>query len=914
MPTTAPPTPLADLRFGRFELRPREHRLLADGEPVPLGGRAFDLLLALVQRPGQLVTRNELIEQVWPGRVVEENNLSVQVNALRKALGGDWLVTVPGRGYRFVVPLAPAGAAAIPAATPTATPTATSTTPSTTPSATQASPGAAATPASVTPATPRTNLPTLQPLLIGRSDDLAALGTLIDQHRLVTVVGAGGMGKTRLAQALMQMRANAYPHGVCWVELGNVTAADALPVAVAAALGLQSTPGDAPAQLAHLARSVAGLQMLIALDNAEHLLEPTAHLAQALLDAEPGLRLVATSQAPLRLAQERVFRLGPMAVPQGPLPSQQAQAFGAVALFCERAAAADHRFQLADADVPLVIELCRHLDGVALAIELAAARAPALGLAQLLAALSDRLRLFNTNRDRLAPARQQNLRAALAWSVGLLAPVEQQLFRRLAVVAGSASLTLVQHLGTLVHRPTEGQAEGQTEDQAQSLAAPDPWAIVDALDQLIQRSLVEVVQADGPLPPRYRLLESPRALALEQLAATGEEAALRLHHAHGVLAEFNAARAALHAGQIGLQDWRRLGEIEMDNARAALAHVSQALKGQPGMPALELALASAMIPAALNAERLALSDRCEQLIAAATVGEAAAPPLDPAIVYAAWREISMALANMRPTRSLAAAWQALALARQLDAAQPDRYALHHALCATAHMLVDEDAPAAEQLLQEALALADPQWPPYRQLQALRVQASIAVATGRAPEALRLYRRMLDVGRAAGDPGLTVQVNIANAELVAGDAAAAVASGTQVVALARGMRNENLLVFARVNLAAAHLMLGQTGPARQLLQEAIPSAMRAPLHAWCIDYLAELAALEGRLDAAAKLVGVAAARYEAEEEQRQVNEQRAHERTLGLLRAAWDPGRVEAGIEAGRGMADAEVARLGLDAA
>lgn len=893
---TKPPLPAEGLRFGRFELRPQEYRLLADGEPVPLGGRAFELLLALAQRPGQLVTRNELIERVWPGRVVEENNLSVQVTALRKALGGDWLVTVPGRGYRFVAPLVPAAPTATSPAPQSAGPVATP---------------AAATTAVPTPATHRTNLPTLQPLLIGRSDDLAALGTLIDQHRLVTVVGAGGMGKTRLAQALMQMRANAYPHGVCWVELGNVTTPEGLPVAVAAALGLQSTPGDAPAQLAHLAKSVAGLQMLIALDNAEHLLEAVAHLAQALLDAEPGLRLVATSQAPLRLAHERVFRLGPMAVPQGPLPAQQAQAFGAVALFCERAAAADHRFQLADADVPTVIELCRHLDGVALTIELAAARAPALGLAQLLAALSDRLRIFNTNRDRLAPARQQNLRAALAWSFGLLAPVEQQLFRRLAVVAGSASLTLVQHLGTMADSRSETQSDSPSEARTASHPAPDTWAVVDALDQLIQRSLVEVVHADGPLPPRYRLLESPRALALEQLAATGEEAALRLRHAHGVLAEFNAARAALHAGQIGLQDYRRLGEIEMDNARAARAHISQNLKGQPGMPALELALASAMMPAALNAERLALADRCEQLIAAATHNtndktDAGLPPLDPAIVYAAWREISVALANMRPTRSLAAAWQALALARQLDAAQPDRYALHHALCATAHMLVDEDAPAADQLLQEALALADANWPPYRQLQALRVQASIFSATDRAPEALRLYRRMLEVGRAAGDPGLTVQVNIANAELVAGDAAAAVASGTQVVAMARNMRNENLLVFARVNLAAAHLMLGQTGPARQLLQEAIPSAMRAPLHAWCIDYLAELAALEGRLEAAAKLVGVAAARYEAEEEQRQVNEQRAHERTLGVLRGDWD-----AAIEEGRAMADAEVVRLSL---
>jgi DNA-binding winged helix-turn-helix (wHTH) protein len=156
------PTPPTDvLRFGRFELRVREHQLLADGEPVALGGRAFDLLLVLTQRAGQLVTRNELIELVWPGRFVEENNLSVQINALRKVLGGEWLVTVPGRGYRFVAP----------PRTPAA----------------DAEPEPAA--------LPRTNLPTLQPLLIGRSDDLAALGTLIDQHRLVTVVGAGAWAR-----------------------------------------------------------------------------------------------------------------------------------------------------------------------------------------------------------------------------------------------------------------------------------------------------------------------------------------------------------------------------------------------------------------------------------------------------------------------------------------------------------------------------------------------------------------------------------------------------------------------------------------------------------------------------------------------------------------------------------------------
>ena len=928
MSPNTPPPPLVQgppgapclpcLRFGRFELRPQEHRLLADGAPVALGGRAFDLLMALAQRPGQLVTRNELIEQVWPGRVVEENNLSVQVNALRKALGGDWLVTVPGRGYRFVAPIvaptAPAGFAPG----------------STTPPVDDAPTAAAMAQAGPVAASPRTNLPTQQPLLIGRSDDLAALNTLIDQHRLVTVVGAGGMGKTRLAQALMQMRANAYPQGVCWVELGHVTTPEALPLAVATALGLQSQPGDAAAQLAHLAKSVAGLRMLVALDNAEHLLDPVAQLAQALLDAEPGLRLLATSQAPLRLAQERVFRLGPLAVPQGPLSALQAQAFGAVALFCERALAADHRFRLADADVPAVITLCQRLDGVALAIELAAARAPALGPAQLLAALSDRLRVFNTNRDRLAPARQQNLRAALAWSVGLLAPVEQQLFRRLAVVAGSASLTLVQHLGTLVHptpdapsAPAHGGSARPDPGAAFTGACgavPDPWAIVDALDQLIQRSLVEVVQGEGPHPPRYRLLESPRALALEQLAASGEEAALRLRHARGVLAELHASYDALQAGLLGLQDWRRQGELEMDNARAALAFVDQASASatdasqSPDLHNLELALATAMMPAALNAERLALADRCEQLIVASVAasflggaGAADEPLLDPATVYAAWREISVSLANMRPQRSLAAAREALALARDLDAKQPDRYALYNALCATAHMLVEEDdAAPAERLLQEALALEDPQWPPVRRLPALRVQASIATARGQKEASLRLYRHLLELGQAAGDPGLFTQLNLANAELIAGDATAAVASGRRVVALARGLRNENLMVFARFNLAAAHLMLDQTIEAREQLQEALPSALRAPLHAWCIGYLAELAALEGRLEAAARLLGATQARYEAEGDQRQVNEQRAFDRTLELLQGEWN-----AAVEAGRAMSDADVVRLGL---
>ena len=191
---------------GRFELIAASRELLDHGSPVALGGRAFDLLLALAERRDRVVPRGELIDAVWPGRVVEENNLSVQVNALRRALSSDVLVTVPGRGYRFAAPLAQD----LPATAP--------------------------------PPPSRTHLPVAQPLLIGRGEDLAACATLIEQHRLLTLVGPGGIGKTRLAQALLALRAGSAADGVCWVELAPLGAQGSLPGAVATALGLQPAP------------------------------------------------------------------------------------------------------------------------------------------------------------------------------------------------------------------------------------------------------------------------------------------------------------------------------------------------------------------------------------------------------------------------------------------------------------------------------------------------------------------------------------------------------------------------------------------------------------------------------------------------------------------------------------------------
>jgi predicted ATPase/DNA-binding winged helix-turn-helix (wHTH) protein len=827
--------------FGRFELRPKAMRLCADGHPVPLGGRAFDLLLALVRRADRVVPRHELIDAVWPDRVVEENNLSVQINALRKALGTEYLHTVPGRGYRFLAPVQDGAAAA-------------------------SLPQAAAAPDAA-----RTHLSAQQPLLIGRSEDLAALGTLMQQHRLVTLVGPGGIGKTRLAQALLHLQAGSYAQGVCWVSLAEVADAASLTGAVATALGVR--PVDAQPQ--SLARALGSMQMLLALDNAEHLVDAVAHLVQTLLEAASKLRLLVTSQAPLRLGEERVMRLPPLAIPQAPLPALQAQAFGAVALFAERAQAAEGRFVLTDDQVPRVINLCRSLDGLPLAIELAAARVSLLGLGALVDALPARLKVLTGNRNRGAPSRQQTLRAAVQWSHDLLQPREQRLFRRLGAVVGSAPLSLVQAVG--VDPADDGAAE--------------PWDLLDALDELVQRSLAEVnlsVRGDGPGvsdlsdEPRYRLLESPRALAREALATSGEAAAVAERHARAVLLRLDGAHEAMESGRLGVQSWRRCVEDELDNAREALQHFQRV-----GDLRRQLRLASVLLvgfPVALQAERVALAEQVQALLAAES---------DHDVRRRAWLGVALAQQAARPAAACQAAGRALEEARALAAAagggalsEGCRWHLVQTLCAVAGVVVDEEhAARAQPLLDEALSLQDQQWPAVRLRVTARLRASIAAARGQAEAARAGYAEMLHLCRSAGDDSLVAMINLADIELWAGDLPAALAMSRQVVAALEGRRDEYQLAVARLVLAAAYLAGQEPDQARPLLALTCDAATRFERLSWWCDYGAQLAALQGRCEAAALLLGAADARYAAGREARQVNEARARDHVVALCTGA-----------------------------
>jgi predicted ATPase/DNA-binding winged helix-turn-helix (wHTH) protein len=501
-------------RFGRIEVRAAERQLLVGGEPAKLGARAFDLLLALVERRERVVSKNELLDLVWPGLVVEENNLQVHISTLRKLLGPAVIATIPGRGYRFTQ--APDGsAAAEPAALPV--------------------PSAAASAAGV----PAEALP----LLLGREDELGALRTLVVAHRVVTVAGAGGIGKTTLARALAYRIGDAFGDGVCLVELAPVSDASSVATTVATALQVKlgnQFPIDA------IAQALGARRMLIVLDNCEHLLQAVAELIEALRSGTLGVHWLATSQEPLKLVGEQVFRLGALALPAEETVDVARRA-GAVALFEERARAADPRFTLTEDNVAATIDICRHLDGIALAIELAAARVPLLGVEGLRRRLGERLRVL-TSGPRLALPRHQTLRAALEWSHGLLTPAQQAVFRRLGVFAGSFAL-----------------------DAAQQVAgddAIDGWEVLDELGALVDKSLV-MAEPDLDGEPRYRLLETMRQYALDRLGAAGDGDATRTRHLDAFVALAEQAKAELIGSQQG--QWMRRLDLDHENMLAAHA-------------------------------------------------------------------------------------------------------------------------------------------------------------------------------------------------------------------------------------------------------------------------------------------------------------------------------------------------------
>ncbi len=446
-------------------------RLLLHGDqPVRLGSRALEILIALVERPGELVGKNELMARVWPRTFVEDGNLKVQVAGLRRALGdrrgsNRYLATIPGQGYRFVAPVVRTG---------------------------EPSPAPRA-------AAPRMhNLPAPVTRVIDRSDRVGALPAQLLRCRFITIVGPGGIGKSTVALAVAEGLIEGYDHGVRFVDLAQIR--DPLQVlgALVDALGLEIRSDD---PIPELIAPLQGKAMLLVLDNCEHVIETTAPLAARILRGAPGVQILATSREPLRAEGEHVHRLPPLQTPRTSVGLTAAEALGfpAVQLFVERAAATSCAFELDDRDAPIVADICRKLDGIPLAIELAAGRVEAFGLRGLAAHLDDPLQLLTGGR-RLALPRHRTMRAALDWGHDLLPERERAVLRRLAIFAGSFTLEAA---SAVAASPEIADAE-----------------VVVCAANLVAKSLTAAEV--GGRAPCYRLLETTRAYALEKLADSGE--------------------------------------------------------------------------------------------------------------------------------------------------------------------------------------------------------------------------------------------------------------------------------------------------------------------------------------------------------------------------------------------------------
>ncbi|CUU19649.1 helix-turn-helix transcriptional regulator [Bradyrhizobium barranii] len=466
-------------RFGPFELNVSERSLSKAGQILPLGGRAYDILIALLENAGEVVPKSELIARVWPDVTVEEGSLRVHLSALRKTLGdgqfGDkYIANIQGRGYRFIAPVTP-----LPAALDSG----------------NASSGLS-------------SLPPALGRMVGRSKVVLEIQRLLQtDQRLTTILGAGGIGKTTVALSVGHAALADFSGAVFFVDLSTVTDNEQVIGAVASAVGLVPQPADPKEALLNF---LSARKALIVLDSCEHLIERSAEIVDYIVRNTPAVYILATSRETLRVPGERVFRLCPLdCPPEQPQPTaSEVLAYPAARLFAERVSARRGSFSLSDDEAPMVAEICRKLDGIALAIELAAGRAAVFGVGNTVARLGSRIDLLKFGR-RTANPRHQTLKATLDWSHDHLSEAERIVLRRVAIFIGPFSLEAA---------CTVAEQEGTDRSEIEGTIA-----------NLVNKSLIVAWPSYRQM--LYRLLDTTRSYALEKLAASGEHNSMAARHA-----------------------------------------------------------------------------------------------------------------------------------------------------------------------------------------------------------------------------------------------------------------------------------------------------------------------------------------------------------------------------------------------
>jgi len=521
-----------------WEIDASRRELRLRGAPVPVGSRAFEVLETLVKSAGQLITKDDLMERVWPGAIVEENTLQVHIYAIRKALGadrtllrthsrrgyrllGDWIAREQGAGARRYDP-----APAQPALRPL-----------------------------------QTNLPVAVSELIGRAAVLQHLTDLLSAYRVVTLTGTGGIGKTRLALEAARFLLPIYANAVFWVELASLSDGNLQASAIARVLGLEIQENARSLRL--LAQAVGNRRLLLVIDNCEHLIDHTANATENIIRLCPGVSVLATSREPLRIEGECIYRMLPLDVPAA---GKRALDSSAIQLFIARMTEQPSEVR-PDDRLEAIAAICRRLDGIPLAIEFAAARAAAIGVEQVLSHLDNRFALLTSGR-RTALPRHQTLRAAFDWSYELLPEPERRLLRRLSVFPAGFTLEAA---GAIMRGVDSGAS-----------------AVIAGIANLVAKSLL--ASHDSAPDGRWRYLETIRAYALEELAGSGEGGEVARRHAEHYRDLLDGAEAQWES--LPMAQLRANYGWQIDNVRAAIGWAFS----PDGDALLGVALTTAAIP------------------------------------------------------------------------------------------------------------------------------------------------------------------------------------------------------------------------------------------------------------------------------------------------------------------------------
>jgi predicted ATPase/DNA-binding SARP family transcriptional activator len=695
------------------------------------------------------------------------------------------------------------------------------------------------------------NLPAQPTALIGRGAEIARIEKTLPDHRLLTLTGEGGIGKTRLALEIGTRALASYRDGVWLVDLAPLSDPDLVPSAVATALGVDIGGSGDPCAV--LARRVRSSELLIVLDNCEHVIAAAAHLAETLLGGAAKVRVLATSREPLDVAGEEVFRLRLLSLPpEGTSRAEDVLASDAVQLFVERARSDGAGFMLDDRNAAAAAEICRRLDGIPLALELVASRVPALGIDVLADRLAARFSVLTFGR-RGGDPRHRTLQATLDWSYGLLSEADQTVLRCLAIFAGGCTLEA---------------AEAVVQE-----AGITAIAVVGHLASLVAKSLLRLDAAEDQV--RYRLLEITRAHVLEKLEE-GEKQDLQRRHAAFFCALMS--RADAEHDILPSASWTRRYVLEIDNVRAALDWAF----GQNGDAAIAAALAGS---SNWLWRRLGLLAEGRRRIehALGRIGVAAAPS-----VVARLHMAHAFLAFVSPHAAIAAADRAIALYRELN----DPRRLGWSLVQRAQPLIWlKRFEEAHGTLAEAREILEAEGPSKALVVCIGRQGLLAQSRGADLDAAHaLHERAISLARALGDEANEhlAAVNLSELLLWRGAIDEAIALARHTVIGLRRNRDTVNLGWALAKLGAALLGRNDLGSARAALSEAFELLRIRGDAYWVFNHVGLLVAREGALEDAARLSGYAERAYERLGQVRQLGEERTHAHLLAELAQAITP--------------------------